>query len=130
MLGVLGSEGCFCQTAYAKSVECTTDQYCLDGVCTNDQVLGDASVLTVSNALRIGASTNLGGEILSSLTVFGALNLTVANLTVSASGQIVGEGKGNAEQSGPGYFIDQVNNDYKASELIGNLTANTVNVTA
>ena len=58
---------------------CSLDQFCIDGTCVSDNVLGSSAVVT-STTMRIGATTTLGNEVASSLVVNGMLDLTCATM--------------------------------------------------
>jgi hypothetical protein len=97
--------GCFCRAPYGAHAACSLDQFCIDGTCVSDNVLGSSAVVT-STTMRIGATTTLGNEVASSLVVNGMLDLTCATMAVTSSGKIAGNGKGFSEEEGPGFLFD------------------------
>lgn len=103
--------GCFCRAPYGAHALCSLDQFCIDGTCVSDNVLGSSAVVT-STTMRIGATTTLGNEVASSLVVNGMLDLTCATMAVTSNGKISGNGKGFSEEEGPGYLFDSTILDY------------------
>ena len=97
--------GCFCRAPYGAHASCALNQFCIDGTCVSENVLGSSTIVT-STTMRIGATTTLGNEVASSLVVKGMLDLTCATMVVTSSGKISGNGKGYSEEEGPGYLFD------------------------
>ena len=63
---------------------------------------GTAAVLSVNNGLRIGGENS--DSTLSSLFVNGRLNVSADVLEITAAGEINGDGRGYAKNTGPGAF--------------------------